>query len=392
MRRILVVFGTRPEAVKLAPVVTAMRAHPALEPVVAVTGQHREMLTQVLDRFGVAPDFDLALQRPGQSLISLTSRALSGLEGVMSSVDPSAVLVQGDTSTTFAASLAAFYDRRPLVHLEAGLRTGSLSEPFPEEANRRLTGRIAELHLAATPANRDALLAEGVPASTIVVTGNTVIDALEQARDWAPRWDDARLGGAVDGLHQRMVLVTAHRRESWGTPLERVAAAVAAVATSHPHVQFIWPVHGNPAVRGWIEPAVRGLPNVLLSGPASYGDFVRLLSTAHIALTDSGGVQEEAPAIGLPVLVARNSTERQEAVDAGVARLVGTDPHLIASALRRLLDEPDAYAAMAVGASPYGDGHAVDRAVAAIAELLGVGQRLPEFVPRSRTYIEALTA
>lgn len=386
LHRVLVVFGTRPEAIKMVPVIRALDAHPSLTPIVAVTGQHREMLTQVLTMFGVEPHADLDLHAPGQSLEEITARALLGLRPVLETADPSAVVVQGDTSTTFAAALGAFYARRPVVHVEAGLRTGDLHNPFPEEANRRLTTRLASLHLAATAGNRDALLAEGIDFADIAVTGNTVIDALHEAATWQHPWSDVALADAL-GEHrvrgQRpTVLVTAHRRESWGQPLREVAAAIGEVATARPDVQIVWPLHANPAVRDWVGPAVAHLPNVVLTGPAAYSDLVRLLRIADVAVTDSGGIQEEAPALGVPVLVTRDVTERQEAVECGAAELVGTNRARIVSRLTTLLSDPLAHAAMTVEQSPYGDGLAGARTAAAIAAMLGVGTRLPAFVAR----------
>lgn len=384
-QRVLVVFGTRPEAIKLAPVITALAEQPGLEPVVAVTGQHKEMLQQVIDLFGIVPDIDLGLHTPGQTLEQITARALTGLGPVLREIAPSAVVVQGDTTTTFAAALAGFYDRRPIVHVEAGLRTGDLHNPFPEEANRRLTTRLASLHLAATPANRDNLVAERIDPATICVTGNTVIDALKAAVANTGPWNDPVLAAALgqDRLRgdRQTVLVTAHRRESWGQPLRNVAAAVALVARTRPDTQFIWPLHANPAVQDWVRPAVRDLANIVLTGPAAYGDMARLMTVADIALTDSGGIQEEAPALGVPVLVTREVTERHEAVDSGAARLVGTDHDEIVARLTDLLDNEHARAAMTVTQSPYGDGLAGPRIAAAIAELLGAGERLADFRP-----------
>lgn len=385
-QNVLVVFGTRPEAIKMAPVVAALARRPGLRPVVAVTGQHQEMLHQVLDMFGVVPDVDLALHRPGQTLDELTARAVTGLAPVLREHRPAAVVVQGDTTTAFSAALAAFYAGVPVVHLEAGLRTGSISDPFPEEANRRLISQLAALHLAATPANRAALLHEGFAPASISVIGNTVIDAVLVAGRWNRPWADPRLAEEL-GPRRRgerpTVLVTAHRRESWGEPLTDVARAVAEVARHRPDAQFVWPLHANPAVQRWVTPVVAGCPNVVLTGPARYDDFVRLLSIADVALTDSGGVQEEAPALGVPVLVTRKVTERQEAVECGAAHLVGTDRARIVEHLMTLLDDPAAHARMVVDESPYGDGQASTRAAHAIAELLGVGARLAEFAPRS---------
>jgi len=384
-KRVLVVFGTRPEAIKMVPVIEALRRHPHLTPVVAVTGQHREMLHQVLEMFGVVPDVDLHLHAPGQTLEQITARALDGLAPVLREVDPGAVVVQGDTTTTFAAALSAFYAKCPVVHVEAGLRTGDLRNPFPEEANRRLTTRLTALHLAATPGNRDCLLAEGVDTADISVTGNTVIDALRIATGWESPWADPVLTAALGQERRRgdrpTVLVTAHRRESWGDPLREVAAAIGTVAAARRDVQFVWPLHANPAVRSWVAPAVEGLPNVVLTRPAGYADFVRLMTIADVAVTDSGGVQEEAPALGLPVLVTRNVTERQEAVACGAALLVGTDRQVISRNLRSLLADPAFHASMTVQESPYGDGFAGTRSAAAIGSLLGVDERLPDFIP-----------
>lgn len=343
------------------------------------------MLHQVLDLFQITPDIDLDLHTPGQTLQDVTARALTGLAPVMREIEPAAVVVQGDTATTFAAALAAFYDRRPVIHLEAGLRTGDLANPFPEEANRRLTTRLASLHLCATPANRDSLLLEGVLASAIAVTGNTVIDSLLTASTWNRPWSEPRLHADMGQSRVRgdrmTVLVTAHRRESWGEPLRHVAQAIADVARQRPEVQFVWPLHANPAVHNWVRPFTDAQPNVVLTGPLPYQDFVRLMTIADVAVTDSGGVQEEAPALGIPVLVTRDVTERHEAIACGAAALVGTSRDTLVQALTVLLDDPDRRAAMTLNASPYGDGHAADRSTAAIAALLGVGKGLPDFVP-----------
>lgn len=384
--RILVCFGTRPEAIKMAPVIRALQAHRSLEPIVTVTGQHPAMVSEILDTFRITPDIDLKLHRPGQTLDGITSRALTGISDTIRALDPAAVVVQGDTTTTFAAGLASFYEQRPVVHVEAGLRTGDIHQPFPEEANRRLTTTLAALHLAATSANRGNLLLEGVPASQIAVVGNPVIDALHLAvATIGPLWDDPLLESVFGGTSSRQchptVLVTAHRRESWGEPLCNVARAIADVAGRHPNARFVWPLHPNPAVREWVTPIVSNLSNITLTGPASYEDFVRLLTKADVAVTDSGGVQEEAPALGVPVLVTRDVTERQEAVDSGAAVLVGTDPDRLALHLGGLLDHRRTKMRHGTTPSPFGDGLAGRRTAAAIAELLGVGCRMDDFAP-----------
>lgn len=382
---VLIVFGTRPEAIKLAPVICALNHDARLTPIVVVTGQHQDMPDQVLCAFGIKPDVDLKLHTTGNTLDQITTRALVGLSPVISEAQPAAVLVQGDTTSTLAAALAAFYARRPLIHLEAGLRTGDLSNPYPEEANRRLVTQLASLHLCATPANKKNLLREGVVSTNIAVTGNTVIDALLTASTWNHPWSDPQLAAAIPLSRARgdrpTVLITAHRRESWGEPLCRIAQAIAIIAHVRPDVQFIWPLHPNPAVRNWVQPCVEELNNVIVTGPATYPDFVRLMTISDLVVTDSGGVQEEAPALGVPVIVARDVTERHEAVDAGAAILVGTRQEEITAQVTALIDSPSRRTAMTICGSPYGDGYATERAIAAIAALLDVGTRCPDFVP-----------
>lgn len=378
-KRVLLLFGTRPEAIKMCPLVRAIEQHPGLNPLVAVTGQHREMLDQMLDLFGIAPQADLGIHQQGQSLGEITTRILTDLPPLLRELSPDVVVVQGDTTTTFAAALAATYAELPVVHLEAGLRSGNRWSPYPEEVNRCLTSQLATLHLAATPANRAALLAEAIQPDDIVVTGNTVIDALLEVAAQHRPFDDGQLRGCVAGSDRRLVLVTAHRRESWGAPLTRVASAVADTAASHPDTDFVWPLHANPLVRDAVLPAVGDVPNIVVTDPLGYPDFTGVLARAHVALTDSGGVQEEAPALGVPVLVTREVTERAEVVDVGAARLVGTDGARVRAELGRLLTDPDAHGHMRTAGSPYGDGHAAGRAAAAIARLAGVGTRLAEF-------------
>ncbi|WP_018637396.1 non-hydrolyzing UDP-N-acetylglucosamine 2-epimerase [Parafrankia elaeagni] len=380
---VLLVYGTRPEAIKMAPVVHELRRGRSLRPVLAVTGQHRSMLDQVNSLFGLVPDYDLEILQHRQSLSGVTTRALAGLEAVMAEVRPDAVVVQGDTTTAFTGALAAFYQNVPVVHLEAGLRTDDPSSPFPEEINRRLTAQLADLHLAPTPSARANLLAEGVRADSILVTGNTVIDALLQVTA-APPPDDRLLADVrqrIGDSGRPVVLVTAHRRESWGEPLARVGAALARLATERPELLIVLPVHRNPAVREAVLPPLAGLPGIIVADPVDYAAFAHLMAMATVVLTDSGGVQEEAPSLGKPVLVLRDNTERPEGVRAGTARLVGTDPGQIVSAVGNLVDDPAAYAAMAGAVNPYGDGQAARRAVAAIEHRL-LGAPVPDpFVP-----------
>lgn len=378
MRRIMVVYGTRPEAVKLAPVVMALRNATGFEPIVVVTGQHREMLDQVNTLFGIVPDHDLDILSPGQTLTDVTTKGLSGVNALVRELRPDAVVVQGDTTTTFAGALGAFYEQVPVVHVEAGLRTSNRYSPFPEEVNRRLTTQLTTLHLAPSGGNRANLLAEGVDPSTVAVTGNTVIDALFEVVARQPAYTDPAVSRLVES-GRRIVLVTTHRRESWGERMTEAMAALARVARAHPDVEVLLPMHRNPVVREVVTAQLGTLANVTLTEPLPYGEFARLMGDCHVVLTDSGGVQEEAPSLGKPVLVLRDNTERPEAVDAGTVRLVGTDGSVIETELTALLDDEAAYARMAAAVNPYGDGKAAARSVAAIAELFGEGIRLPDF-------------
>lgn len=387
MPLVMPVYGTRPEAIKMAPVVRAAREHPRLDVHVTVTGQHREMLDQVNELFGIVPDDDLDVITPRQSLAAVTTRTLERLTAVLERVRPDAVVVQGDTTTSTAAALAAFYQRIPVVHVEAGLRTDDVYSPFPEEMNRRLTTRLAALHLAPTPASRENLLREAVPAADITVTGNTVIDALlETVGRRVPFTDPAleALDSPDGGRGRPLVLVTTHRRESWGEPMAAVARALARLAVAHPEAVFVLPAHRNPVVREVVLPPLAGLGNVVVTEPLPYGEFAHLISRARVVLSDSGGVQEEAPSLGVPVLVLRDNTERPEAVDAGTVRLIGTAEDVVVAEVDRLLTDDAAHAAMAEAVNPYGDGRAAARCVAAIGELLGVDERLPEFEPQRR--------
>ncbi len=374
----LVVYGTRPEAIKLAPVVTALRQCPQLDTVVAVTGQHRAMLDQVNDLFGIEPDTDLDLIQPRQELHELTGRILAGATEALRVLRPDAVVVQGDTSTTFVTALAAFYEKVPVVHVEAGLRTDERYDPFPEELNRRLTSQLASLHLAPTSTSRANLLRDGIAPSDVVVTGNTVIDALLDVVGRRLPVDDPALDAV---LPHRSVLVTTHRRESWGAPMARTAAAVARLARTHPEVRFLLPAHLNPVVREVLLPPLDGLAHVVVTDPLGYADFARAMDAATVVLTDSGGVQEEAPSLGKPVLVLRETTERPEAVEAGTVRLVGTDKDRVVEEVSRLLTDDRAHAAMARAVNPYGDGHAAPRVAAAVLAMLGLGRRLADWSP-----------
>jgi UDP-N-acetylglucosamine 2-epimerase (non-hydrolysing) len=363
-----VVFGTRPEAIKLAPVVEALAANPSFAPSVAVTAQHRGLLDQVLDLFGLVPDYDLDVMEPGQDLFHVTSAALLGLRDTIRDARPELVVVQGDTTTTFAGALAAFYERIPVAHVEAGLRTGDLDAPFPEEANRALTTRLAAFHFAPTEGARANLLREGVPASTVHVTGNTGIDALLRVAARV-RENPPALPVELDP-ERRLVLVTAHRRESFDGGMERIARAVAELATARPDTDFVFPCHPNPNVRRPVNALLGTHPNVSVVEPVDYAQLVTLLTRAHLVLTDSGGIQEEAPSLDVPALVLRDKTERPEGVEAGALKLVGTDPATIVAEAARLLDDPAAHAVMAAVPNPYGDGRASTRIASVLAEQL----------------------
>lgn len=362
--RALLVFGTRPEAIKMAPVVgECLQRSDEIESVVCVTGQHREMLAQVTKYFGIQEDVDLQLMKPDQSLSSLTARCIERLDVVVQDHKPDCVVAQGDTTSVLAAAMVAFYRHTPFVHVEAGLRTGDLQSPWPEEMNRRYAGMVAALHCAPTRRAADALLGEGVPAERVHVTGNTVIDALLSTRDRerqkAEQWQ-AKYQMLGD---RKMVLITGHRRESFGGGFERICGAIADLARRFEDCVFLYPVHLNPNVREPVERLLGGSRNVHLIEPAGYPEFVWLMDRSTLILTDSGGVQEEAPSLGRPVLVMRDTTERPEAVESGAARLVGTSADLIIATASRLLTDPTEYARWQIGESPYGDGRAAQRIV-----------------------------
>lgn len=378
-KRVMLVYGTRPEAIKMAPVIFELRRSAQLTPVVVLTGQHRSMLEQVNHDFHISPDHDLEIMEPGQTLQHITVRTLEGVSELLRAERPDVVLVQGDTTSAFSAALAAFYEQIPVAHLEAGLRTGDMYSPYPEETNRRLITRLASLHLAPTPVSRENLLREDVDDRSVVVTGNTIIDALLWTVRQARPFSNPRLQ-AIEQSGAPMLLVTAHRRESWGEPMQLVSKALAEISLQMPELQIVLPVHPNPVVRASLLPQLRG-PNVTILEPLPYLEFARLMAISSIVLTDSGGVQEEAPSLGKPVLVMRDSTERPEGIAAGTARLVGTSPTDIIDAVETLLREPDAYQAMAKAINPYGDGRAAGRTVEALTFFLKQGPAPSDFEP-----------
>src|SRR5690554_3688828 len=374
--KVLLAFGTRPEAIKMAPLVKALQADSHFEVIVAVTAQHREMLDQVLSLFEIKPDFDLNLMKSGQDLYDITTGVLLGMRDILQKESPDIVLVHGDTVTTFAASLAAFYARIPVGHVEAGLRTHDLYSPWPEEANRQLTGRLAKFHFAPTERNRRDLLAEQISDESIVVTGNTVIDALHWVINKIEKDAGLQLsiqkqlkdaGLSVNLKDKKFVLVTGHRRENFGKGFENICEALKKLAITHPDVHFVYPVHLNPNVQEPVRRLLADLDNVHLIKPLGYEPFVYLMQQCYLVLTDSGGVQEEAPGLGKPVLVMRDTTERPEAVDAGTVELVGTDVERICERLRALLTDEATYQRMSLAHNPYGDGAACSRILDRIA-------------------------
>lgn len=362
---VLTVFGTRPEAIKMAPLVLALQQDSRFSSKVCVTGQHREMLDQVLELFEIQPDFDLSIMKAGQDLTDITSGILQGMRKVLSELKPDIVLVHGDTATTFAAGLAAYYQQIPVAHVEAGLRTGNIYSPWPEEGNRKLTGALTEVHLAPTENSKQNLLKENINETSITVTGNTVIDALLDVV--AKLETDAalqeRFAKQFDFLcaDKRLILVTGHRRESFGGGFERICEALVEVAMQHPDIQVVYPMHLNPNVREPVNRLLSAVDNIHLIEPLDYLPFVYLMNRSYLILTDSGGIQEEAPSLGKPVLVMRDTTERPEAVQAGTVKLVGTEKTKIVSALNELLTVKTAYDSMAFAHNPYGDGKASER-------------------------------
>lgn len=368
--KIMTVFGTRPEAIKMAPLVKKLKEDPRIEAVLCVTAQHRQMLDQVLELFDLTPDYDLNIMKPNQTISMITANVLTGMEPVLQKEKPDMVLVHGDTSTTFVTALAAFYQQIPVGHVEAGLRTYDKYSPFPEEINRVLTGHIAALHFAPTERNRANLLAERISDEDIVITGNTVIDALLQVADKPYEFEDETLK-TLDFEHKRVITVTCHRRENLGENMEHIFSAIRDIAAEFDDVEIVYPVHMNPKVREAAGRILGHSANVHLIEPLQYQPFVNLMAKSYFIITDSGGMQEEAPSLGKPVLVVRRETERPEAIEAGTVKLAGVERDTIYAMAKKLLTDRSAYDAMAHAANPYGDGKACDRIVAALTERLG---------------------
>jgi len=383
--KVMTIFGTRPEAIKMAPILLELGKHANIRSCVVVTAQHRSMLDQVLNVFNIKPDHDLDIMQPGQSLTDITLRALESLDRIISLEKPDMVLVQGDTTTAFIGGLAAFYHQIPVGHVEAGLRTRDKYNPYPEEINRHFLGVLADLCFAPTNTARQALLAEGVPEKRILVTGNTVIDALLMALDQEHAFTVPTLQTIDFEPPRKTLLVTAHRRESHGAPLENICHDLRDLLLAHGELQLIFPVHLNPRVRETAFSILGGLERAFLVEPLDYPDFIHLMKRADIIVTDSGGVQEEAPALGKPVLVIRATTERPEAIEAGTARLIGTERYSIVSAVSQLLDDPVEYARMQHAANPYGDGYAAQRIVDTVCHFFDLLPARPTpFTPTRR--------
>ena len=375
MKKVLLVFGTRPEAIKMAPLVKAFEAEPSIISKVCVTAQHREMLDQVLDMFEITPDYDLDIMKPGQDLFDVTSNVLLGLKNVLSDFQPDIVLVHGDTSTTSSAALAAFYSKVKVGHVEAGLRTGDIYSPWPEEANRQITGVLANYHFAPTTTSQDNLLRENKNPKDIIVTGNTVIDALFLALDKIEK-NETLKNQIIEKINseyklsddKKIILVTGHRRENHGQGFINICEALKTIATNNPDIDIVYPVHLNPNVQKPVNEILSNTPNVYLINPLQYESFLYLMNKSYFIITDSGGVQEEAPSLGKPVLVMRDTTERPEALDAGTVKLVGTNKELIIKEAQKLLDDEDKYNTMAKAHNPYGDGKACEKIVKFIKE------------------------
>lgn len=376
MKKVMFVFGTRPEAIKMAPLVKAVEAAEDMEALVVVTAQHREMLDQVLALFDVKPNYDLNLMKPGQSLTDITAGVLRGIERIVIKEKPDIVLVHGDTTTTFAGALASFYQQTPIGHVEAGLRSGNMYSPFPEEANRKLTGVMTSVHLAPTPQAKQNLLREGVDENAIFTTGNTVIDALMMTIDDAYAFEPA-LAEALN-VSGRKVLLTTHRRENLGQPMVQIFRAVRRLHERFDDVHFYFPVHLNPRVQALAKEALSDLERVHMFDPLDYAPFANLINRMDLVLTDSGGLQEEAPAIGKPVLVLRDTTERPEAIEAGTVRLVGCDTDVIYNTVEELFTNEESYNAMKHAVNPYGDGHACERILTALDYYFGLVDKRPE--------------
>lgn len=382
--RIMTIYGTRPEAIKVAPIIKAIERDAELTSITVVTGQHREMLDQVNSMFGIEPDHDLNIMSNGQSLNGIVAKVIAGIDEILVQEHPDAVVVQGDTSTVMSAAVAAFNRQIPVIHLEAGLRSGDINSPFPEEANRKLTSQIAALHLAPTSTSKGNLTREDISENAIVITGNSVIDTLMYAtQNLYVSFEDPRLESLREakqaGATGQVLLVTAHRRENLGAAMDDIGQAVAELARKYPELTVVFPIHKNPKVRSAIRPAVESLENVFLIEPLAYAEFTQMLSLADVVLTDSGGVQEEAPSLGKPVLVMRENTERPEAVVAGTVKLIGTHKQRLVDEVSLLLDSAEAYAGMANAVNPYGDGRAAERALEAIRWMFQGGERPQDF-------------
>ena len=379
MLKVMTVFGTRPEAIKMAPVVKALEAAPDMEAIVTVTAQHREMLDQVLHLFSITPDYDLNIMSAGQTLYDVTTKALLGLKDVLEEAKPDVVLVHGDTTTTFAGALAAFYQEIPVGHVEAGLRTGNIYSPFPEEMNRKLTGSLTTYHFSPTSSAEKNLLKENISSEHLYVTGNTVIDALRTTVKEGYHFEEELLN-SLDYEQKRIILVTTHRRENLGEPMRHVYRAIRRLVHEFDDIEVVFPVHRNPKVRSIVAEELGDTERVHLIDPLEYEPFANLMARSYLLMTDSGGIQEEAPALGKPVLVLRNTTERPEAVTAGTVKLVGTDEEAVFMTARRLLLDKEAYASMANSVNPYGDGEASRRIIEALRfELLNSGKRPDRF-------------
>ncbi len=378
--KVMSVFGTRPEAIKMAPLVKALAARPGIESICCLTGQHREMLDSVMEAFDLKAQYDLNIMQKQQTLTSITTRAIVGMEQVIAEAKPDLILVHGDTSTTFAGALAAFYHRVPVGHVEAGLRTYDKYSPFPEEMNRTLTGDIAELHFSPTRANAENLRREAIRGE-IFITGNTVIDAMKTTVQPDFQFSDPKLN-ALDFENSRVIAVTCHRRENYGEPMENIMRAIRTIAETHPETQVVYPVHLSPVVRECAAKYLSGHPRIHLIDPIDVQQMHNLMARCDLVMTDSGGLQEEAPAMGKPVLVMRRETERPEAIAAGTVKLAGVDYDTIVSMANTLLEDPEAYAAMAKAVNPYGDGNACDRIAQAIEWYFGLRPERPaDFAP-----------
>lgn len=365
MLRVLSIFGTRPEAIKMAPLIKKLDQNKKCESIVCVTAQHREMLDSVLALFEIKPDYDLDIMQHGQTIVDITNRVLNGVDRVIKEAKPDIILVHGDTTTTFAAALAAFYNKVKVGHVEAGLRSGNVYSPYPEEMNRKLTGTLASIHFAPTQGNVENLLHEGVKSDDIVLTGNTVIDALLQVVNEEHKFDTELLN-EIDYSSKKIILMTAHRRENWGEPMQNIFTAVKEIVKQHQDIEVVFPVHLNPKIRDLSQDILGGLERVHLIDPLEYEDMANLMNRCYLVLTDSGGLQEEAPALGKPVVVLRTETERPEAVEAGTVKVAGVEKNKIMDITMELITNNDAYKKMAYAVNPYGDGQASQRILEAI--------------------------